>query len=90
MADKKLTRIKCANKFCINHYNAVVGAGARARGSICIPCLYAEQMLDQCRTPAEIEGVPSLRAHFEGVLRGTGWMWEDVKKSYALMEARRG
>ncbi len=78
-------RQKCSNSSCPNRYDDVVGVGVRMKGSICIPCLYAEQMIDQGQTPEQVEGVQHLLEHFEAVLAKAGWTWQHIKDSYRRM-----
>jgi hypothetical protein len=85
-------RYKCRNAGCPNHYSDVIGGdkafGAHKAGAECVPCLYANQMVDQGTTPEQVEAVPHLMEMFLQLLGNTGWTWQHVKDCHARMAGR--
>ncbi len=79
----------CRNKFCPNRYDDTIGGdhafGKKRSGAECIPCLYADQMVNQGLTIEKVEAVPHLMEMFVGLLSKTGWTWQDMKDSYERM-----
>jgi hypothetical protein len=82
-------RYKCRNAGCSNHYDDIIGGdtafGNHKAGAVCIPCLYADQMVSHGQTIEQVEAVPLLMAQFSGLLARTGWTWEHVKESHKRM-----
>lgn len=79
--------VYCGKPGCTNRYDDVIG-GKNAfggHGATCIPCLYAEQMVEHDQTIEQVEAVPQLMQMFTDLLAKTGWNWEDVKASHARM-----
>jgi hypothetical protein len=81
-------RHKCRYPYCHNHYDDVIGGGSQ-KGGDCIPCLYANQMLDHGQTIEQVEGVPHLMEMFSRLLSNTGWTLQHVKESYARAAVSR-
>ena len=65
--------------------------GKHKAGATCIPCLYAEQMVDHGQTLEQVKAVPHLMQMFDDLLAKTGWTWEHVESSYhAIIRYRAG
>lgn len=86
-------RHKCCNADCLNYYDDVIGGdnafGKRKAGATCIPCLYAEQMVDGGQTSEQVEAVPRLMEMFLQLLANTGWTWDHVKAAHLRMSQAR-
>ena len=86
-------RYKCRHAFCPNHYTDVIGGdtafGKHKTGAVCVPCFYAEQMIEQGQTIEQVEERPELTEMFVGLLGKTGWTWQDMQDSYQRMRARQ-
>lgn len=84
-------RHKCKNKWCPNYYDDVIGGdnafGKHKAGAECIPCLYADQMVEYEITIEQVEAVPALMNQFLQLLGNTGWTWEHMKESYNRRKA---
>lgn len=84
-------RHKCRNAWCENRYDDIIGGdqafGKHKAGAVCIPCLYAEQMVSQGQTLEQVEAVPKAMEMFLSLLGKTGWTWQHVKDSYARISA---
>ena len=82
-------RHKCRHPFCPNTYTEVIGGdnafGKHKAGAVCVPCLYAEQMVSHGQTIEQVERVPALMQMFVGLLSKAGWTWQDMKDSYQRM-----
>lgn len=78
---------KCRHKECPNTYDDVVGGdmafGRNKRGAECLPCFYADQLLEQDLTPERVAAVPVIVDSFNEHLSRTGWTWRDVEAAYA-------
>lgn len=86
MKQRNEGRHKCRNTGCSNYYDDVIGEFGKGKaGAVCIPCLYAEQMVDQGQTVEQVEVVPHLMAMFTELLGNTGWTWEHVRAAHARM-----
>lgn len=86
---------KCRHSYCPNRYSDVVGQKgwtqhAQLKGAECIPCLYANQMVNQGQTAEQVEAVPQLMEMVHGLLSATGWKWQDVKDSMARITSQGG
>jgi len=83
-------RYKCRHAFCPNHYTDVIGGdtafGKHRSGAVCIPCLYAEQMIEQEQTIEQVEECPEVTEMFTTLLHKAGWTWQDMKDSYQRMK----
>jgi hypothetical protein len=83
-------RYKCRHSFCPNRYDDVIGGdnafGKHKAGAVCVPCLYAEQMVHQGLSIERVEAVPHLMEMFVNLLGNTGWTWQHVKDSFRRME----
>jgi hypothetical protein len=83
-------RRKCRRSYCPNHYDEDIGApgswGKNARGE-CVPCFFAMQMVELGNTIERIEAFPAYMAEIIPFLEKCGWDWQDVKDSYARINA---
>lgn len=91
LVPKAHRRYKCRNSFCTNHYDEIIGGdkafGSKKTGAVCIPCLYAAQLLDTGLTLDKVDETPHVKRMFLGLLAKTGWTWDDMIFSYQRMKA---
>src|ERR1017187_1667028 len=85
---------KCRHAYCPNRYSDVVGQRGwtqhpTLKGAECIPCLYANQMVDGGQSPEQIELCATLMQMFAELLDATGWKWSDVQDAYARVMRER-
>lgn len=82
---------KCRNEFCPNTYSDIIGAdsafGLHKAGAVCIPCLYAEQMISHGQTIDQVEAEPRIKEMFVRLLEKTGWTWQDMKDALVRMRS---
>lgn len=78
---------KCQNEFCRNTYTDVICGPDY--GAVCVPCFYADQMVNQSRTMEDIESTPHLKEMFLRVLSMNGWTWSDLQLAFQRMDLRR-
>lgn len=76
---------KCRHTFCQNRYDDVIGMGERKTGAVCLPCHFAERLIEEQRTPVEVKSHATLFDAMTQFLYATGWKWEHVETSFRLL-----